>query len=409
MRGLYWVRTDLRLNDNLALKTFLEECSEGLILWCSNKSTKSSGFFRQNFQEDTLFYFNKKLSDIGQQLHISDEEIHFELPQIFREFNFDKIYFSTLSAVAEKKEEADVIVFCQKHNLMWEAFDQETLILKKDLPFSLDQMPFIFSDFRKKIEQELVIVSTVSQTLKRNLPLKNFNYQNKLKPHPQLLFNGGEESALKRLSYYFWETKAIHTYKETRNGMLNENDSSRFSPWLSLGVLSPRMIMEELRKFESANGTNESTYWMLFELLWRDYMKLFSQKYQKQLFLEDGIKKGKHYSSIRNKKLFQEWCKGITPEPFINANMNELNRTGWMSNRGRQNVASYLVHSLKIPWTWGAAYFEEQLIDYDCDLNWGNWLYLSGNGSDPRARIFNILRQSEVYDPNSLYQKKWLL
>lgn len=87
--------------------------------------------------------------------------------------------------------------------------------------------------------------------------------------------------------------------------------------------------------------------------------------------------------------------------------MNELNCTGWMSNRSRQNVASYLVHQLGLPWTWGAAYFEKMLIDYDPDVNWGNWLYLSGQGSDPRAREFNIERQASMYDASGEYQNKW--
>jgi deoxyribodipyrimidine photo-lyase len=88
--------------------------------------------------------------------------------------------------------------------------------------------------------------------------------------------------------------------------------------------------------------------------------------------------------------------------------MIELKKTGWMSNRGRQNVASYLIHNLKLPWTWGAGYFEKMLIDYDSESNWGNWLYLSGHGSDPRARVFNIQKQAKDYDPHGLYQEKWL-
>ena len=87
--------------------------------------------------------------------------------------------------------------------------------------------------------------------------------------------------------------------------------------------------------------------------------------------------------------------------------MNELNSTGWMSNRGRQNVASYLIHDLGLNWTWGASYFEKKLIDYDPDVNWGNWLYLSGRGSDPRARKFNTQKQAMTYDPNGEYQKRW--
>ena len=88
--------------------------------------------------------------------------------------------------------------------------------------------------------------------------------------------------------------------------------------------------------------------------------------------------------------------------------MIELKKTGWMSNRGRQNVASFLVHNLNLPWTWGAEYFEKMLIDYDPESNWGNWLYLSGKGSDPRAREFNTQKQAKDYDTQGLYQEKWL-
>ena len=87
--------------------------------------------------------------------------------------------------------------------------------------------------------------------------------------------------------------------------------------------------------------------------------------------------------------------------------MNELNSTGWMSNRGRQNVASYLIHDLNLPWVWGAGYFEAKLIDYDVSSNWGNWLYLSGQGTDPRSRKFNVEKQAQDYDPNAEYRKKW--
>ena len=407
MLGLYWVRTDLRLSDNQALNAFLNECTEGIILWCPSKHTLKAGSFRKDFLEDMLFHFHHNLSEIGQILHIGNDKILNELPHYFKEFSFDKIYYSSLSSIDEKKDEVQVQAFCHQHNIECESFDQETLIFEKDLPFIIEEMPFIFSDFRKKVEQDLSIRSPVNLSLKRNQPLKKDNSFTKIKAHSGLLFSGGEEAAFKRLTYYFGETKAILTYKDTRNGMLHENDSSRLSPWLSLGAISPRIIMHQLRSFESTNTANDSTYWLLLEMLWRDYMKFFSRKYQRQLFLEDGVKKSKNYSPKRNKSLFQAWCRGETAEPFINANMKELNLSGWMSNRGRQNVASYLVHYLKIPWTWGAAYFEKQLIDYDCDLNWGNWLYLSGNGTDPRSRIFNIKRQSEIYDPDFLYQKKW--
>jgi deoxyribodipyrimidine photo-lyase len=407
MNGLYWVRNDLRLEDNLALNAFLNECESGIIIWTPNKSTKRAGSSRRKFQEDSLAHFNESLIRIGQELYVGESDIQYEIEKILHQFPIQKIYFSSLSSIEEKSDEDKIIKFSQKHQLLWESFDQETLIATDNLPFAITDMPFIFSDFRKKVEQSLIIQAPVSLTSKRNTPPLYFHYHHTFTAHPSLLFNGGEVAAHKRLKHYFEDSKAILTYKETRNGMISLDDSSRLSPWLSLGVISARTIIHRLREFEAKCGANESTYWLLFELLWRDYLKFFSRKYGKKIFIEDGVKRGKHYHSIRDLDKFNQWCQGKTYEIFINANMNELNQTGWMSNRGRQNVASFLVHQLKLPWTWGATFFEEQLIDYDCDLNWGNWLYLSGNGSDPRARVFNIKRQAEVYDKDGLYQSKW--
>ena len=116
----------------------------------------------------------------------------------------------------------------------------------------------------------------------------------------------------------------------------------------------------------------------------------------------------KNYKWIHDKKLFENWINGKTPEPFVNANMLELKHTGWMSNRGRQNVASYLSKENNIDWRWGAKYFESKLIDYDVHSNYGNWMYVSGVGNDPRDRKFNIKFQAERYDPNNKFQNLWL-
>ena len=108
-----------------------------------------------------------------------------------------------------------------------------------------------------------------------------------------------------------------------------------------------------------------------------------------------------------NSKLFESWSQGTTLEPFVNANMIELNKTGWMSNRGRQNVASFLSKNLLLDWRMGAAYFESLLIDYDVHSNYGNWMYVSGVGNDPRDRKFNVRLQAERYDSNGKYQRMW--
>ena len=105
---------------------------------------------------------------------------------------------------------------------------------------------------------------------------------------------------------------------------------------------------------------------------------------------------------------FQKWRDGDTAEPFVNANMIELKQTGWMSNRGRQNVASFFAKDLRMDWRMGAAYFESMLIDFDVHSNYGNWMYVSGVGNDPRDRKFDVQWQAQRYDSNYKFQNLWL-
>jgi deoxyribodipyrimidine photo-lyase len=133
------------------------------------------------------------------------------------------------------------------------------------------------------------------------------------------------------------------------------------------------------------------------------------KKHQSKFFLYEGIKTEKVNSKSLNEKLLSQWINGTTTSEFINANMLELQQTGFMSNRGRQNVASYFCNELNMDWRMGAAYFEQQLIDYDVCSNWGNWAYLAGVGNDSRGhRYFNIDKQAADYDKKMEFRKLWL-
>lgn len=245
-------------------------------------------------------------------------------------------------------------------------------------------------------------------------------YVNKLR-NIEISFNliADRNFALNQVKDYVWNQKNIKTYKETRNGMLNFNDSTKWSTGLALGTLSPAEVFKEIVEFENKEVSNSSTYWLKLELLWRDYFKYVGLKYGDQMFSLKGIEgahhKEKHkFNDINKTKdinnnfdLFQKWTLGKTKNSFINANMIELKTTGFMSNRGRQNVASYLCHELNLPWTWGAKWFESCLIDYDPSSNYGNWQYISGVGGWGSHK-FDYDWQSQTYDPDKSYQKKWL-
>jgi len=175
-----------------------------------------------------------------------------------------------------------------------------------------------------------------------------------------------------------------------------------------LGCISPRTVYWELKQYELAHGANDSTYWLVFELLWRDYFR-FAMKKHKQKFFQLGGIHGKSVAASRDMHVVQQWVNGTTGVDFVDANMLELRHTGFMSNRGRQNVASYFCNELAQDWRIGAAYFEEQLIDYDVASNWCNWAYLAGVGNDPRGnRYFDTEKQAKQYDPRAEYRKLWL-
>ena len=131
-------------------------------------------------------------------------------------------------------------------------------------------------------------------------------------------------------------------------------------------------------------------------------------KHKNNIFKLSGID-SENQQWKKNPEIIKSWIDGKTKNPFINANMIELKETGWMSNRGRQNVSSYLTKNLLIDWRVGASYFESMLIDYDVHSNYGNWMYNSGVGNDPiKNRIFNPKLQAERYDPKKNFQNLWL-
>jgi deoxyribodipyrimidine photo-lyase len=221
-------------------------------------------------------------------------------------------------------------------------------------------------------------------------------------------FVGGESVALARLQGWMWDRDCLKEYFNTRNGMIGADYSTKFSPWLALGCLSPRFIAAECKRYETERITNKSTYWVVFELLWRDYFRFFAWKNGNKIFYEWGLSgQNGRPAWVKDQEQLQAWVQGKTGMPLVDANMRELAATGFMSNRGRQNVASYLVLDLGIDWRYGAAYFEYTLLDHDVTSNWGNWIAAAGLSSG-RVNKFNIPKQSKDYDRDGSYVRHWL-
>lgn len=409
MRSLYWFRNDLRLHDNATLSAFCNDTESGVCLWTPSPSYMRAGKIRKAFVDACVNSLHIDLQKNGQALQISEFQIETELVRQIEEHKIERLYYTREFAHEELETEASVQKLCDEKGVQVIAVEQSTLVLERDLPFDLAALPLVFTEFRKKVEAKMRVIDLIASPRHYPRLLSGITQTSRPAGHASLELSAGEAEAQIRLQDYLWNSDSIQTYKETRNGLLGLNDSSRLSPWLNQGCLSARQVYHELGKYEQQRVANESTYWLVFELLWRDYFKFLSRKIGNRLFKLEGLNSHRAVKPVREgaQDRYLAWSTGKTADSFVNANMNELNETGWMSNRGRQNVASYLIHQLQLPWTWGASHFEKMLFDYDPDLNWGNWLYLSGRGTDPRARVFNTALQAKMYDPDRTYQKKW--
>jgi len=284
----------------------------------------------------------------------------------------------------------------------------------------MEKIPVHFTVFRQKTEKNFFVRKEFASdkngkclyfecSVKSDkIDLETLGFEDFI-PHSSTAFPfaGGETEGRKRLNSYFSETENLSKYKETRNGMTGFDYSSKFSAWLANGSLSTVSVYHEIKKYEEEFGSNDSTYWLIFELLWRDFFKYVAIQNRNKIFHLNGIS-GKEYPFESNNKIINDWIDGKTESDFINANMLEIKNTGWMSNRGRQNVASYFCKILNQDWRIGAAYFEEILIDYDVHSNYGNWMYLAGIGNDPRSRTFNPEQQAEQYDDDHQFRNLWL-
>ncbi len=425
--SIVWFKTDLRLHDNETLVKAIEQSDEIIPVYCFDEThfkTTEFGFqktgnFRTQFLLESLQDLDTNLRAIGSGLLILRGKPEYELYKVAQKYNAQKLFAKKEVAYEEKQTEERLEKELWKLKCEIETFSTSTLYHAQDLPFSIKDIPDVFTNFRKRTEKDSMIRAIFSAPLtikSPTIPDLQLPRLEQLGLNPiqkdsrtAITFKGGETEAYQRLRYYFEQTKSISNYKETRNEMIGADYSSKFSAWLALGCLSPREIYVELKKYEEQFGANESTYWLIFELLWRDYFRFMMKKHRHQFFLQTGIKSDELIINSHNEELLYKWINSQTGNDFIDANMLELKLTGYMSNRGRQNVASYLCNDLKLDWRYGAAYFEQQLIDYDVCSNWGNWAYLAGVGNDPRGnRYFNIEKQANDYDSKKKYRNLWL-
>ncbi len=437
---LFWFRHDLRLHDQPALHQAAAAAQDGLLPVACLPDTEATtpwgfarwGRHRTAWWRATLQNLQQQLRTLGCPLLVCRGPATHALPQLAQAVNASTLVCEDIAAPEEQAEVAALRASGLKVQTVW----QSSLLDPYQLPWPVSQLPGVFTPFRQAVESRLA--SQASQGVPTLLPTarpapkhlppwppaaRALADQTELAhtgngagtqvpadprssfPYGQPGFEGGETAALAHLRRYL-ASDAPADYKRTRNRLTGVSDSSKWSPWLATGALSARRALAELKQHEAARGASDGSYWLWFELLWRDYFRLLHLQHGRALYRAGGL--SRLGTPAHDTPRFQAWCQGRTGEPLVDAAMRELATTGYLSNRLRQVAASYLVHDLACDWRAGAAWFESQLLDYDVYSNQGNWLYIAGRGTDPRGgRRFNPAKQAAEHDPEGAYQRLW--
>lgn len=415
---LLWLRNDLRLDDHQGLRRLAKShdaVAAVFILPSCWLQPDSEGLHRLGVAKAR--YLQQALADMSRRLapcplYVLSGDPAALLLQWYRHSPF-----SLITHEAQAPEEAAWLEQLRHHGVGLTLFSAQTLFEPEQLQPVLTAFPASFSAFRKQVEATLalsvappVAAIELEQLTPAPCPLPGGmvwpQEQEGEQPHPALV--GGESAATDWLRHYLFERQAIAHYKASRNQLHGHYYSSRLSAALAWGCLSVRRVWQQIDDYESQYGADEHSYWLRFELLWREYFHWSLRLHGRRVFAARGLT-GRAPSGRHNSRYWQAWCRAQTGWPMIDAGLRELMTTGFCSNRLRQNLASCFIHELGLDWRLGARFFEQYLVDFDVASNWGNWAYIAGTGHDPRhGRRFNPHRQWRQYDPQLKHLHYWL-
>jgi deoxyribodipyrimidine photo-lyase len=422
---VWLVRDSCRIADNPALNRAAKIASERSAFlvplacleprrWAGQQfGVPRTGVHWARFRSESLQSLRDALMGLRSHLWVSAEEPVYALNRAQGTVNIVTVVCDHPLATEERLETARI--GAEGYSVVSLGVDE--LFRSEQFPFELDELPATFSKFRKVAEKKPGLVPDAPSKVPGLPPCidqpwpdpvewtETFDYT--LSPQAEVPTPGGESQAQAHWRTYL-DAEALSHYKQTRNAFYGPMQSSHLSAWLAHGCISARQIWSDTLEYEAQVGANESTYWLRFELLWREYFRWYSRASDWTLFRRSGPN-DKELPGDHNMTRFESWKTGHTDCDIVDAAMRELHQTGWISNRARQLVASHLIYELNLDWRLGASYFESQLVDFDAASNWGNWAYIAGVGPDPRGgRIFNLNDQADRYDPDQSYRRRWL-
>ncbi|MET4081323.1 deoxyribodipyrimidine photo-lyase [Pedobacter sp. UYP30] len=417
---LVWFRNDLRLHDNEVLVEAISKSDLILPVYIfdprsfgeTDFGTQKTGNIRAEFLLESVLALRNALKQIGGNLLIKEGKPEEIIPNLVAEYEITEVYHHREVA----KEETAVSglleneLWKQKINL--KHFIGHTLYNKADLPFPIKDIPDTFNQFRKRVERDSIIKPcfiapdriNVADVIDWGKPpsLKEFNLKKQQHDkRAQFKFIGGEYAGLNLLQ------KTVSNIKHAAECKTLVMESM-LSAWLAMGCLSPRKVYWEIKNSENIPNAKAMFNHILLGLLWRDYFRFMFKKHGYKFYEQDGFGNQPPVDTKNEEVNFDHWKNGQTGFAVVDAVMTELNSTGYISNLARQTAAHFLIDNLEVSWVYGAAYFEEKLIDYNPSSNWGNWANMAGVGADQKSKTnFNFDKNIKSLDPKGNYALTW--
>lgn len=425
-RGLHWFRADLRMTDNTALLHAIKESDELLAIFIMTQKTfelHHEALIKIQFIVNNLQYLSCKLAQQGIPLLIQEVDYFSDCPELLNkiclQYKVDGLYFNKQYEVNEMRRDERVKKMLRQQGIEIYSYDDQTVMPPGSVLSQRDMPLQIFTPFKKAWLNKVILSSAWRNQENEN---KLFFSSIKADKIPQSIsgldyvadmsaWPVGEEQAKKILNSFCSEK--INHYHLERN-FPSLDSTSHLSAYLAAGIISPRQCIAAIIKNLNIASLEEilnypgPTTW-LSEFIWREFYKHIMYHFPQICCYKPLRMQTENLAWSYDTTHFQAWCEGMTGFPLVDAAMRQLNQTGWMHNRLRMLTAMFLSKILFLDWRLGERYFMQKLIDGDLSANNGGWQWSASTGTDavPYFRIFNPIKQSERYDPEGIFIRKY--
>lgn len=414
---LVWFRNDLRLHDNEMLVEAIAKSDQILPVYCfdprdfmsADKETLKKGRIRAQFLLESVEELRRSFQKFGGDILLISGIPEEELPKLITELEITEVYHHREVAAEDTRVSVSVEDNLWKHKINLRHFIGHTLYNKEDLPFPIKDIPDVFAQFKKKSERDALVKPCIPTPTEINfVDVENWG---ELPSLAELGFSplkddetcsgltkGGENEGLLHLKSLLESDSGIYRKIDSK-ALLEARFSSRLSSWLSVGCLSPRKVYWMIKETEAIRGSNANFNQVLLGLLWRDYFRFMYKKHGNE-FCNVPVLAARQLEleAVKN-DLFERWKRGETGQKAVDHYMTQLNETGFISHGARILVAVFLIYSFKIDWTFGAAYFEEKLVDYASASNWGNWAIVASSSENKQSKSsFDLDKYLRILD-----------